>query len=143
MRLNVSSSDLDKPSSCCLVRCRRVEHNELVLARQFPDLRFWQACETAACPRADKSEAEHKETAARNQILEEKFVGIEGVMEGAPASGHDICASTPCTAQCIPGRKSSRCAFSGNLHMKEVSAHQGRRRGYPSRAWQECSISLL
>ncbi len=34
---------------------------------------------------ADKSEAEHKETAARNKVLEDKLVGIEGVMEGAPA----------------------------------------------------------
>ena len=32
---------------------------------------------------ADKSEAEHKETAARNKILEDKLVGLEGVMEGA------------------------------------------------------------
>lgn len=38
---------------------------------------------------ADKSEAEHKETAARNKILEDKLVGLEGVMEGA------LCSSNP------------------------------------------------
>ena len=51
-------------------------------ARMQPGCQVQSPARLQMC--ADKSEAEHKETAARNKILEDKLVGIEGVMEGAP-----------------------------------------------------------
>ena len=54
---------------------------------------------------ADKSEAEHKETAARNQILEDKLLGLEGVMEGALL--HTLFSNPLCPHMCLHGLHAS------------------------------------